>query len=278
MKLALVTPSFKPDFERCKLLCQSVDKWVDPSIEHHIIVDKRDLPLFSQLQNHRTRLRTVEEMIPSWIRRLPGASRWWLSLKTIPVRNWILQQLVKLSVAEHVDARGYIFVDSDVCFVRPFSDQQVLQGDTLRLFAVPGAANLPTHRRWHRSAAKLLGLEQRDYFGSTYIGNQITWRRDVLRSLHRRLEAVSGRSWQEAICSTWHFSEYILYGIFAEHILNGFGHYCTDVPLCHISWDYDLKTDSDIERFFSEIKDFHRAVMVSAKQRIDPERYMHLVA
>lgn len=275
MKLALITPSFAPDFERCKLLCESVNDHVDPSMEHHLIVDRRDLSLFRSLENERTKIRTVEEIIPWWIIRLPWVRKWWLSLATKPVRNWILQQLVKLSVAEHVDAEGYVFVDSDVTFIRNFGPERLVKGDSLRLFRVPGAANLEGHRRWHRTSAQLLGLPPTDYFGSTYIGNQITWRRDNMKEMYRHIEGQTGRSWQAAIASSWHLSEYILYGIFVEHVLGGKGHHYEESPICHISWDYDLSSDEDINQFLSQIREYHSAVMVSAKQGFEPARYAH---
>ena len=279
MKFALITPSFAPDFERCQLLARSVERFVAPGTEHHIIVDARDETLFRTLAGPRTRIRTVESIVPWWLRRMPGASRWWLSLRTLPVRNWILQQMVKLSVGATIDADAYVFVDSDVTFVRPFDAATLQNGELTRLFRVPGAANLPGHRRWHRSAAKLLGLPPRDYFGSTYIGNLVTWRRDHLQELYARLERVSGASWQRAVCGQWHLSEYILYGVFVEHMLNDRSrHWHSDVPLCHISWDYDLASDSDVAGFVREIAPHHVAVMISAKQRIEPRRYERLLA
>ena len=274
MKYAIVTPSYGPDFERCKLLCESVGRYVTGNYHHYVIVDQRDRKLFQSLSGSKTTIVTVESVIPWWLRRLPMARRWWLSLKTPPVRNWILQQLVKLSVAEFIDADAYVFIDSDVVFIRPFSVESLSEGDSLRLFRVEGAARLPTHAPWHQTAAKLLGLPPTDYFGATYIGNLITWRRDTLKALYRRFEEVTGLPWFEAVARQWHLSEYILYGIFVEHVRKTeTGHHFTDLPLCHISWDYTLNSDADLTRFFSEIKPYHVAVMVSSKQAIDVSRY-----
>ena len=217
-------------------------------------------------------------MMPWWLRRMPGARRWWLSLGTLPVRNWILQQAVKLSVGTAIDADAYVFVDSDVTFVRPFDAATLEDGGRTRLFRVPGAANLPGHRRWHRTAAKLLGLPPTDYFGSTYIGNLVTWRRDHLLELHARIARIAGTGWLRAVCNQWHLSEYILYGVFAEHVLKERSkHWHSDLPLCHIRWDYELASVADLTGFMREIAPHHVAVMVSAKQRIEPQRYERLL-
>lgn len=274
MNFAIVTPSYAPDFDQCKLLCETVEQWVDPTVQHYLIVDKRDLELFKKLENHRTHVITVESILPWWIRRLPKAKKWWLSLKSLPIRNWFLQQIVKLSVATFIDADAYIFVDSDVCFIRPFTPDTFVKNEKVRLFRVPGAAQLPTHFKWHRTASQLLGLPVKDYHGSTYIGNLITWRRDHLLQMYAHIEKTTGRGWREAICQHWHLSEYILYGIFVEHVLGESNlHNYEDVPVCHISWDYELNTDEEIEHFFNEVQPNHVAVMVSAKQNVPVRSY-----
>jgi hypothetical protein len=274
VKFQVVTPTFAPDFERAKLLCESVLEFLPAGVEHTLLVDRRDMSLFRQLAGRRTRLLEVESVLPWWVRRLPWARRWWLSLKTLPVRNWILQQVVKLSAAEHLDADGYMFVDSDVAFIRPFDPAEFVDPDgRVRLFRVPGAAKQKTHFRWHQTAAHLLGLPATDYFGANYIGNMITWRRDVLRALYRRIESVSGRGWVEAVCSRLHLSEYILYGVFAEHVLGGQGHYYQEPAHCHISWDYDVSTPAGLDHFLAETRPDHVAVMVSSKDGIPPSRY-----
>lgn len=278
MGYAIVTPSFGPDFERCRLLCRSVQEFLEGDYRHYLIVDRRDLALFRSLEGPRTEVRTVEEHLPWWLRRLPGARRWWLSLKTPPVRNWILQQLVKLSVAEFLDEPNIVFTDSDVVFIRPFYVNDLSPGGSLRLFRVPGAANQMPHNLWHETSARLLGLPSSKYFGSTYIGNMITWRRENVRALYRRIESVSGRPWLETVARQWHLSEYILYGVFVEHVLKGdTGHEFVDTPICHISWDYTFQTDADVERFFSEVQPYHVAVMMSSKQNIEPMRYLRLL-
>jgi len=70
---------------------------------------------------------TVEFVLPWWIMRLPFARRWWLSLKTPPMPNWILQRLVKLSSPCYTSEDVLVFVDSDVAFVRPFDLQGLVR-------------------------------------------------------------------------------------------------------------------------------------------------------
>ncbi len=279
MNYAIVTPSYGPDFERCRLLCRSMDRMVTGDYRHILVVDERDRDQFRALEGPRTEIRTVESALPWWLRRPPFVRRWWFSFKTPPVRNWVLQQLVKLSVSDFIDCDNYVFIDSDVVFIRPFQVEDFSANGCLRLFRVPGAARKPSHFPWHRVSAELLGLPSTDYFGATYIGNLITWRREHLIALHKHIESVHRRPWLETVCRHWHLSEYILYGIFIEHVL-GFEnstHNPVDLPLCHISWTYPLESDEDLERFFSEVRSNHVAVMVSSKQHIPIPRYLHLL-
>lgn len=232
--------------------------------------------MFRQFAGHRTTLVTAEDLLPWWIFRIPRVRKVWMSLKTLPVRSWIVQQLMKLSVASKIDADVFCFVDSDVAFIRNTDAGTFLQGDTVRLFRRPGQANQPSHQRWHRSSARLLGLPEQDYFGSDYIGNMITWRRDCLMQLHRHIEKTTGKHWLRAVASELHLSEYILYGIFAEHVkgLEASGHDPQHNDLCHCSWDYQIDGPADIERFFAEpIRADVHAVLVQSNLKLAPDVY-----
>ena len=276
--VALITTSFRRDLERCRMLCESVDRFVHAGIPHYLLVDRRDVRLFEPLGDSRRRIIVVEDMLPRWLRRAPWSKRWWLSARTLPVRNWILQQIVKLSVCDHVDADAYAFVDSDVAFIRPFEVTHVLRGGNVRLFRVPESGRGRRHLKWHRAAARLLGLPPRDYFGSDYIGNIITWRRDVLRQLQAHLAGRRWGGWQPRLCNTLDLSEYILYGIFAEFTLgtDAAGHYVEDQDLCHCSWHYPLNTQAEADAFADRVGPGHRAVLIQSNLGWDAARCREL--
>jgi hypothetical protein len=111
-EFAVVTPSYTPDFDRCKLLARSVQKFVQPAT-HYIIVTRKDYPLFKKLQGPKTEILVVESLIPRWFFKLPLLKNGWLSFKTPPVRNWILQQIVKLSAGLHLEKDVLIYADGD---------------------------------------------------------------------------------------------------------------------------------------------------------------------
>ena len=47
---AIVTASYAPDFERCRLLCETIDRFVTGASRHYILVEQRDVALFRQLE------------------------------------------------------------------------------------------------------------------------------------------------------------------------------------------------------------------------------------
>lgn len=236
-QLSIVTCSYGPDAQRCRRLCASIDRFVPSTIEHCIIVPRRDYPLFRDLHKGRRRVCITEEVVPGGFQQLPLTQKMWVGPQGWPVRGWIMQQLTKLSANFAVDTRFLLFADSDLELIRPLDQELIVRGDRLRLHRVANACSSAPHIHWHHRAAKLLGQEPR-YFGSDYVGQLITWRRDNLQGLQNHIEAVHGQPWYRPIAQSMRFSEYTLYGAYVEHVLGPLddGHfYCGD-DICHCCW------------------------------------------
>jgi hypothetical protein len=56
MILAVITPSYAPDFESFRLLHRSVLACSDASVIHYVVVPDEDEPLFSELRSSRLRV------------------------------------------------------------------------------------------------------------------------------------------------------------------------------------------------------------------------------
>ena len=236
-QLEIITCSYRPDVERCRRLCASVDRYVEAAIGHVLIVPRRDLALFAGLANGRRRVLVAEDVLPRRFFQLPGSERFWMDARGWPVRGWILQQLLKLSATRVTQAELIVFADSDLQFVRPFDRGHVYRNGRLRLHRIPGAMNHGRHLNWHRRAGELLGRPT-TYFGSDYVGQLITWRRSLLEDLHRHIERIHGKPWHVVVSRSLDVSEYILYGSFAEHFAvdEAGGHYFEERDLCHCCW------------------------------------------
>jgi hypothetical protein len=265
---ALVTPSFRTDFERCALLVETARRWASPDLSHYLVVDHRDVPLFRPLESGRTKVLVVEEIVPWWILRLPGVRRFWLSLRSRPMKNWILQQMVKLSMASVVPDDVLFFVDSDVFFCAPFDPTSLLRDGKPPLFVQRGQRGLiPRNDEWHQAAARLLGLPPEPWYDTNFIGNLICWRRETVLKLRDRIEEVSGKRWQLAIAPQWAFSEYILYGLFVTQALPDGGQWHDGVARTLCYWGTQPLDETRLRTLKEERADHHCTVMISAKSR-----------
>ena len=277
-QLCLITPSYRPDFARCRLLAESIDRLVSPKIHHYLIVDNRDFILFKQLESKNRTVITVESILPWWIQKLPLIENGWFSWKTLPLRNWLVQQIVKLEIANHISEDILIFVDSDVVFIKPFAGREFIKNERARLMrvslCVEDLSNLDTQIEWYKSAMSLLGISSlteqlcdRENI-DVYVGNLITWKRDNVLRLHQHIEKVTQKSWIKAIASCWNFSEYTLYGIFVDYILKEqAGHYKDDSAISLDYWETKRLNNEQLEQFFQDVSPEYLTVMISAKSQ-----------
>jgi hypothetical protein len=266
---ALVTPSFRLDLDRCSMLLESVERWVHPTVRHYLVIDRRDVPLFKPLLNQRTQLLVVEDVVPPWIVRIPGIRRFWLSFRTSPLKNWILQQMVKLSVPSVVSEDVILNTDSDVFFIAPYEPRQLEKDGRVPLFVETGQRGLiESNDRWHDIAAGLLGLPAEHTYDTNYIGNVIPWRRANVLAMQRRVQEVTGKSWQLALAPLNAFSEYILYGFYNQRLLGTeAGHWEDGVLRTLNYWQTTPLSVEQLTEFKAKREPAQHSVMISAKSR-----------
>src|SRR5579872_5130568 len=89
-RFAIVTPSYYVDFEHCRWLVETVNRYVPENVPHYLIVDRADRDLFWSLRSSRTRVVFKEDVLKGRLRQLPFARRWWVGLGMPPVRGWIV--------------------------------------------------------------------------------------------------------------------------------------------------------------------------------------------
>lgn len=259
---AMVTCSYRPDFERCSRLCASMDEFISPEVQQVIIVPSRDRKLFSQLESGTRSIVSTEDALPARYFQLPYFKKWWLDQGLWPIRGWMMQQVTKLSADLVTNRETIIFVDSDIEFIRSLQYQRFIIGDTVRLHRKPMHKRDGVHLKWHHASADLLGLRQQ-YFGSDYIGPLATWRRSNLIQLKNHIEKMSGCPWYEAVGRRMTVSEYTLYGVFVEHVIgiDKSGHFANAEDLCHCLW-----FENDTEKFLTEFnyKNSPQAVLLQS--------------
>ncbi len=267
LRFAIITPSYYVDFEACRWLCETVERYVPKEVTHYLIVDRADRALFAPLASSRTRLVFKEDVLRGRLWQVPFARRWWVGAKHLPARGWIVQQVTKLFVSEVADEDVFVFVDSGCFFVRPFDPRIMVQDDRVRLFRESGKYFQNDFvRRWHGIAAKLLGVKTVPDYDVGYVTQLITWRRDNLVRLHEHLERVSGRPAFDSLIRQFTLSEYYLYGMYCDLILGDRSrHYHTSVmsSLCH--WDMNTLTGEDLKQMRASLQPEHVLVLVNEK-------------
>lgn len=267
---ALVTPSFRLDLQRCELLIESVEARLASHVRHYLVVDRRDVPLFRPLASERTEILVVEDIVPWWMFRAPGLRRFWISLRTRPLKNWILQQIVKISIPNVVKEDVLLYADSDVFFVTPFDPRSLERSGSVPLFVETGQRGLiRSNDHWHNVAARLLGIPAEEGgYDTNYIGNVITWRRETAVAMCRRIEEVTGKSWPLVLAPLNAFSEYILYGMFAQRVLGECSRQWNDGVLRTLNyWRTQPLSYAELQQLKATFRPHHHSVMISAKSR-----------
>lgn len=281
MKIALVTPTYAPDLAFAKLLCRSIDRYVTGIDEHLLVIDKRDKKIFQSLTNDYRKLVIKEEILPNWLIPPIIGRRWWFSLRSLPVRGWIVQQMVKLSMLEISQADIFIFADSDVVFIRKFNVQHIVKDNKIALYGgslKPIDQKDPRHITWYRNARALFHLPQQEHvhLNKDYITQLVCWRREVLQALIDTIKNNNNqKDWRITLARCLDFSEYILYGIFVEEVLGleNSQHYATQQEIVDCSWHHDIFNKSDLEHFITNVPEQYVALLIQSNLKFSPKDY-----
>ncbi|MBZ9698610.1 MULTISPECIES: DUF6492 family protein [unclassified Mesorhizobium] len=258
---AVVTASYAPDFERCRLLCETLDRHVSGAAHHYILVEHRDLALFRQLQTSRRSVVDERDLLPRWLRAFDDPlslfrRRVWLSLKTQPLRGWHVQQLRRIAISAHAGEDVLIFCDSDVAFLKAFDCGAFWRDGKARLFRRDGVLaddGHDEHRLWSRNAGTALGIDSSRRSVHDYISTLIAWRRDTVLAMCGRIEKVHGRDWVEVIGSARKFSECMIYGRYVDDLLDGAGHFHGSEEFCRVHWTGEALSDDEFRRFVASM-------------------------
>ncbi|SMF80002.1 DUF6492 family protein [Pseudobacteriovorax antillogorgiicola] len=270
MKLdyGIVTPSYHADFESCRILVASIESFIPKEIPHYLIIPKADLEQFQAIRQTRTRFLFQEDFMPPWLHPIPFTKkRWWYSFKTPPVRGWVRQQLIKLGIPAKINHDYYILMDSDSFFLKPFQLEQSITQAKVPLYCEPTDELPEMFQRWNRVSAKILKIPLSSIEQRCYVGICIFWSKQLLNELLQYIEKQHRKPWQEVICSQIQFSEYTLYGIFAEYVLGELNSpQALDPTIRTLDYWQEVPLQEDeLEQLTNKIEDHHIGGMISAK-------------
>ena len=244
-RVALLTPTYAADLELCTLLCESVDRHVSSFSKHYLLVPDCDLALFSGFESEHRKVLPASQFLPKWLRPLPRIvqrkrRQYWWSLRTKPVSGWHVQQYLKIAATISLPCQRYCILDSDVVFFRDFDLSRFEYPNSIPLLNVQNeiTSEQLRHARWVETTHELLGLPAPPLPASDFIGHIIFWDQQTTRAMTSKIEAVTHLDWVEALCRTREFSEYLLYGYFAQNDARFSGrHSLSPRSQCVSYWD-----------------------------------------
>lgn len=254
---AIITPSYRGDLERCRILCRSMDAFVTGEWHHYIIVESTDFAIFKNLGTPRRTILLMESILPAWLHHLASPSLFrnrslWFGFRTGFMIGWQVQQLVKLQMAFNVSDAGLLYCDSDIFFIRPFNVASLQSNGRFRFYRTDQSFSLDTapNESYVVSAARQLGLANNPFPCPSYVDNIVAWHRDTAMALCRHIEKLSGRGWMAALGRHYIISEYSLYGLFADRLLADRSHLQdTAKTLCKTVWRGNALTGAELDSF-----------------------------
>ena len=282
LETALVTASYRGDFERCRLLCESIDRRVSGHTRHLILVESRDLSLFRQLAGPKREIVDERSLLPRFLRAFPdpttmGRRRIWLSPYGPPLRGWHVQQLRRLAMAAALEETVMVSLDSDVVFVKDFDVCRFQTGGRVRFFKRPGVVAgfeepfRSEHRGWSHTAAERLGLADRPVNDNGYVATLIAWRSDTVRDMRRHIENAGGRDWMKQLAGTRSLSECVLYGRFVDEVeACPEQHLAVDDNLCAMVWSGQAMGEQALDAFLLQLEPHQVAIGIQSFIGTDP--------
>ena len=265
---AVVTPSYNLDFERCKLLCRSVDAFLSGAWHHYIVVDPVDIPLFASLAGPRRTVINKADILPMgmhYVGKVPfmRLGRLWWSWRHGLIFGWQMQQFVKISMASHVKQEAMVFLDSDIFFLKPFDIGTFVRGSQVRFSSVEFLMQL--ENKMKSVSVKLLGLSESASIKYAYADPIITWHRETTVAMQEYIFKLHHKPWHEVIGSKIMFSEYMLYILFVNYIQKANPFLYEDNRVyCKTLWTKETAKTTDIAEFCSSLEPEQVAVCIQS--------------
>lgn len=285
MSLKIVTPSHAPDFASFVRLHESVVRNTEPHVRHVVAVPDADVPLFRSVRSGRLDVIGYRDVLPgsylstTRLARLPGLPRGY-RIGAVnrrrpwpPIRGWILQQIVKLSVVASLDDDVAVLIDSDVLVVRPVTESQFRDSDAVRLYRSPRGITpeMTRHHAWRRTAHSLLSPEHDEPDTPDYISAFASWGPELTRQCLHRVEEVTGSGWHDVVGGRLQFSEFILYGTYAMTLADPTRYFTSERSLCHSWWTPTPLDRAGAESFLDGLRPDDLAIHIQSNSHTDDD-------
>lgn len=243
-KIAFVTQSYKPDFDVCKLLCKSIDRF-SPNVDHYIFVNDEDVKLFKSLQYKNHYVLGKSTILPWFFIRFPfkiAGHIFYLSPFTIPMREWIMQQICKLGVFEVLGNQydAVFNIDSETILLKNFDINSLYKDGKYRLYRTDNVLLEDAHFEYCKSIKKFFGNKAPSddkLYKYNYMDMPVCFVKDSLQEMLKLIAKNSiYKNWKLALANTYRFSENYTYGNYVINVEGEKNHYLTSqkiIPVLH---------------------------------------------
>ena len=179
---------------------------------------------------------------------------------------------MKLAGTAALDARAVLVIDSDAVLLREATLEQFTDNGSLWHFRRDHGvtAAMRRHLVWHNVARRLLGLSGTVAAPAPdYISPISVWDPTVVRSLLAHIADCTGRDWMDAVAGELHVSEFVVYGVFVDHVLGGMTPF--PGPLCHNYYERVPLGGDHARAFADRMPSSALGAMISSHSHTPPE-------
>lgn len=252
-KIAFVTQTYKPDLPQCKMLCKSLDLFAG-FCEHYIFVNDEDYKYFSSLNYGKHHVLKKSKILPWYFFRIPFkilGHHFYVSPFTLPMREWIMQQICKLGVFEVIgDSYDAVFnIDSESILFKPLDINVLVKDGKFRMYRTENTTLEVAHDDYCKAINSFFAksVPQDILYKYNYMDMPVCFERT---NLVRMLKDISKRNifknWKFTLANTYRFSENYTYGNFCCNILGGKNHFLTSEKILPVLQAYRFKSAEEL--------------------------------
>ena len=258
-KIAFVTQSYKPDYDACKLLCRSLDKFA-PLIRHYIFVNDEDYQDFQALKYGNHIVMKKSTVLPWYFFRLPFkllGHHFYLSPLTFPMREWVMQQMCKLGVFEVIDddIEAVFHIDSECVMLRPFNINNFYRVGKYILFRSE-KKNQRSHAYYIKAINTFFNnaIDKKELDKYDYMAQMCCFvKENTIAMLNDMSQNNLFKSWKIKFANAYRPSEFYTYGNYCANILNMKNHFIDDERVFKFLRSSNFKTVDELRKTIEEV-------------------------
>jgi len=253
--ITFITVTYKNDLERFSLLRESIKRFYTGDAKHIVIVPKNDKPLFDKFMKDDDKVKVVlqNDFVDTYfypqfwysaLKKIFPDQEWRLNKlfkKFAGVRGWQLQQPIKLSIPAMIKNGKAVILDSDVIFLRSFSDMDfgTILDNPRTLIQIQDNIFFEEMQK----AYKLLKLPPATSKNYHYTTMPMIMYPDWIESLQNYIEKIHNKPWQKVLFENGSIHEDCLYGVFIQEILKPDRLFINKKHLSYMVWDKESLTN-----------------------------------